>query len=82
MWFFSKLLYIVKQLIVLYHYYVAIIYTSIITNHVSTNLLSIVNILQLKPYRRIELNVNLIRPIESIQIDLLGESIRIDYSQL
>jgi len=53
-------------------------------------------LLQLKPYRRIELNVNSIRPIESIRIDLPGESIipsssdistqelwnRIDQSQL
>jgi len=58
---FFKLLYFVKQLIVLFHYYVAIIYTSIITNHVSTNLLSIVSILQLKPYTPIELYVNSIR---------------------
>jgi len=32
-------------------------------------------LLQLKPYRRIELNVNSIRPIESIRIDSPGESI-------
>jgi len=39
-------------------------------------LYAVSRLLQLKPYRRIELNVNSIRPIES------GESIRIDYSQL
>jgi len=68
MWLFSKLLYVVKQLIVSFHYYVAIIYTSIITNHVSTNLLSIVSrqavmiFYWLKPYRRIELNVHFDSP--------------------
>jgi len=36
-------------------------------------------LLQLKPYRRIELNVNSIRPIESIR---LAFAWRIDYSQL